>query len=309
VVLIPTIITIGGTIFDPTAVERCGNGAGKGLTGVQLFQGAPLFDTLPWTMNGVNVGTTQFADAFRRAEFWSAVGGTNYHTHLNVTVGQTVIIDSATVGTNGIINGSGCGTLGIVSNAWFGNYLEGTVIPGLNAFGVTTQTFPIFVLRNIVQSGATPPNITNCCIIGYHGAYTGVGGGLQTYSPTEYDTSGRFGGGLKDGSVIAHEVLEWLDDPVGNNPSPGNWGHIGQQTGCQSNYENGDPLSGTLQSVAGTVGTNGVTYHVQELAFFSWFFKGHDSTPSLGAGGKFSSNGTFTGPSQPCPPGGTFTTP
>jgi hypothetical protein len=313
VVLIPLVITIGSTIFDSTAVETCGNGAGKGLTDVQLFNGSPLFDTLPWSINGVNVGTTQFGDAFRRAEFWSVVGGTNYHTHLNVSVGPTVTISSATVGTHGIINGSGCGTLGIVSTDWFGNYLETVAIPGLNGAGVTTSTFPIFVIRNVVQADNDPPTISggHCCILGYHGAYTGVGGGLQTYSPTEYDTSGRFGTAVQDGSVIAHEVLEWFEDPVGDNPAPGNWGGEGQvpSGSCQNNYEVGDPLSGTMQSAGGTLGTNGVTYHVQELAFFSWFYKAHDGSASLGAGGSFSSNNTFTGPSQPCLPGGTFTTP
>jgi hypothetical protein len=34
---------------------------------------------------------------------------------------------------------------------------------------------------------------------------------------------------------------------------------------------------------------NGVTYHLQELAFYSWFF----GTPSIGVGSVFSNNGTF----------------
>jgi hypothetical protein len=37
-------------------------------------------------------------------------------------------------------------------------------------------------------------------------------------------------------------------------------------------------------------GTNGFAYHLQELAYFSWFFR----TPSIGAGGLFSDNGTLT---------------
>ena len=44
---------------------------------------------------------------------------------------------------------------------------------------------------------------------------------------------------------------------------------------------------------------NGYAYHVQELAFFSWFF----GEPSLGAGGLFSNNGSFTRNALPCPPG------
>ena len=42
---------------------------------------------------------------------------------------------------------------------------------------------------------------------------------------------------------------------------------------------------------------NGVFYHPQELAFFSWFF---DQVPSLGINGWYSSGGTFTSPAEPC---------
>jgi hypothetical protein len=43
---------------------------------------------------------------------------------------------------------------------------------------------------------------------------------------------------------------------------------------------------------------NGKTYHVQELAFFSWFYH---SKPSLGVNGLFSNNGTFTTAAPACP--------
>jgi hypothetical protein len=49
---------------------------------------------------------------------------------------------------------------------------------------------------------------------------------------------------------------------------------------------------------------NGKEYQMQELAFFSWYFN-EAGAPSVGAGGKFSSNGTFQGPAKACPPGGT----
>ncbi len=78
---------------------------------------------------------------------------------------------------------------------------------------------------------------------------------------------------------------EWLDDPLGNNPTPP-WGHIGQETGCDNTLEVGDALSGTSVGVT----LNGFTYHPQELAFLSWFF---DQSPSIGVNGWYSSNGTF----------------
>ncbi len=59
------------------------------------------------------------------------------------------------------------------------------------------------------------------------------------------------------------------------------------ETGCQNNLEVGDPLSGTL--LPGATMPNGITYNLQELAFYSWFF----GAPSIGAGGSFSDDGAF----------------
>ncbi len=106
---------------------------------------------------------------------------------------------------------------------------------------------------------------------------------------------------------MSHELAEWLDDPDGVNPVPV-WGAEGQVTAgnCQNNLEVGDPLSpgfGTPTNPYSITNTNtGVTYTLQELAFYSWFL---GSNQSLGAGGKFSDNGTFSGYAKPCPPGGT----
>jgi hypothetical protein len=132
-------------------------------------------------------------------------------------------------------------------------------------------------------------NTSNCCIGGYHGAY---GSPVQTYSPFQFDTVGVFGVGTEDTDIMAHEIDEWQDDPLGNNPTPA-WGNVGQVSGCQGNLEVGDPLSGTNYP---DVTLSGYTYHLQELAFFSWFY----GPPSIGAGGEFSDNGTFTAAQGAC---------
>jgi len=73
------------------------------------------------------------------------------------------------------------------------------------------------------------------------------------------------------------------------------WGHVGQVAGCQNNLEVGDPLTGT--EAPRIVMPNGFTYHLQELAFFSWLF----GNPSLGIHGWDSNNGTFlTDAGPPC---------
>jgi hypothetical protein len=74
-------------------------------------------------------------------------------------------------------------------------------------------------------------------------------------------------------------------------------------SGCQRNLEVGDPLSGKMFPAV-KMG-NGYNYHLQELAFFSWYYNARTDR-SIGAGGKFSDKGTFQGPSKVCPPGGTF---
>jgi hypothetical protein len=131
----------------------------------------------------------------------------------------------------------------------------------------------------------------NCCVLGFHGAF---GNPVQTYSPSEYDTSRAFSGGITDASILAHEVGEWMDDPTGNNPTP-RWGHIGQVSGCQSNLEVGDPLTGI--NIPPLMMPNGITYHLQELAFFSWFYR---DDPSIGVNGWYSDNGTFLLAQGPC---------
>ncbi|HEX6898019.1 MAG TPA: hypothetical protein VF146_22225, partial [Bryobacteraceae bacterium] len=101
---------------------------------------------------------------------------------------------------------------------------------------------------------------------------------------------------VADVSTLSHEINEWMQDPGGNNATPA-WGGIGQVSGCQSNYEVGDPLSGKLLPA---VTSNGFSYHLQELAYFSWFFGG----PSVAVNGGYSNGGTFTGAAKTCPPGG-----
>jgi hypothetical protein len=303
--IVPLIIHMlsdGGT-FDPTAADPCAAAPLTNTSDLVLFQNSPIILSHAFTMNGASIGTTQYVDAFQRASFWSLVGGQNYHVQLSpVTTlsAVTVNVPAANGATVSLVPFGGCGNLGVVDNVWLKDYLEGTLIPSLAGQGVSSTSFPIFLV-NAVQANpyvsASP--LTNCCILGYHSAF---GSPVQTYGISDFDTTGVFSN-TADVSVAAHEVGEWMNDPLGTNPVP-LWGHVGQQSGCQSNLEVGDPLSGTLAPNA--IMPNGYTYHLQELAFFSWFL----GSPSLAAGAKFSNNGTFVGQAHsPCPPGGTNAAP
>lgn len=277
--VIPIIFTIGSTVFNPTKADSTCEGGKVPLT---LFKQSPIFAKAAFTLNGVSVGKDQYVDAFQRANFWGPVtaDGGKYHTNLKLVSLPAIKVNP---GANGaIVYTGGCEALGGVDINWWDNYVTGTLIPSLAAKGVGPTTLPIFMMYNVVMYDTFP---SNCCYLGYHGA---IGSPVQTYSPLEFDSTGAFdsGDGWRDTYAAAHEVGEWMDDPLGNNLTPA-WGHTGQVSGCQNNLEVGDPLSGT-NAITKTM-PNGFTYHLQELAFYSWFY----SAPSIGAGGLFSDNGTF----------------
>jgi hypothetical protein len=296
-VVVPLKVSIGSATFDAGAGDACdGN-----VSSVTRFQQSPLANDVPnLTINGVNVGNAQFINGFRRAEFWTRIkGSAAYQNELNFTFASPVEITAATVGTHGITAGSGCGQLGVLSIDWLDGFLQNTLLPSLTSSGVVSpNAVALFLLKNIVQSDVDPPTTSSCCILGYHSAVGTTT--IQTYGTMDWDTSGAFSGGVTDASISSHEIGEWMDDPLGNNATPP-WGNVGQVSGCQNNWETGDPLSGNLMPA---IVMNGKSYQMQELGFFSWYFN-KAGTASVGAGGKFSSNGTFQGASMACPPGGT----
>lgn len=278
--VVPIIFTIGSTTFDPTVPD---NTCEAGKVPLTLFTQSPILKKASFTLNGVNVGKGQYVDDFQRANFWNEVqaNGGKYHTNLKAKTLKAITVNPGSHGA--IVYTGGCEALGGVDINWWDSYVTGTILPSLASQGVGPTNFPMFMMYNVVMYVSNP---NNCCILGYHGAF---GNPMQTYSPFEFDSTGAFdnGDGFTDTYVAAHEVAEWLDDPSGGNPVPA-WGHVGQVSGCQNNLEVGDPLTGT-NAVTKKMG-NGFTYHLQELAFFSWFY----GAPSIGAGGLFSDNGTFT---------------
>lgn len=318
VVVVPLIISIqtpsGSVTFDPIRDKSCMTGfVGPDLA--TLY--SPVFVNNPLIMNGVSVGSTQYLDAFRRAEF-ATVGGlnNNYHTLLNLAPRGSVTI--TVPAPFGAVFFSGCGTLGVVNYNVMDFFVRGIMNnAGLaTALGIKPTNFPIFLTKNVVMSSSIPPNLTACCILGYHSAFNpsfAASADIQTYAVAAYDTTGDFGLAVQDISALSHEVGEWMDDPLGTNPTP-RYGTIGQVPACpdpttggpggSTLLEVGDPLSGKLFPPIFNYDSH-LYYHPQELAFFSWFYNAN-GVASLGAGGFFSNNQTFMGPSKTCPGGGTW---
>jgi hypothetical protein len=283
--VIPVILTMpDGTVFDPTAADSCLSN----LTVDNVTMNSPIFKNADYIMNGVDVGVTQYVDGFERGNFWADVSltGNSYHTLLG---GSLVSAIKVTVPSGmGLTNFGFCGSYGEIDINWWDNLAQNTLLPSLASSGVGPKNFPIFLFDSIVEYLNGDPN--QCCVLGYHGSFT-PNNVLQTYSIVGFDTSQTF---YSDISVMSHEVGEWMDDPLGTNPTP-SYGNIGQISGCQNNLEVGDALSGTYFP---PVTLNNFTYNPQELTYFSWFY---GQMPSLGSGGAYSNNDTFTAPAAPCP--------
>ena len=302
--LVPVILRFqdSGDVFDPTIYDGC---AVSNESVIQLIKNSPLISPQNFTMNGVDVGVGQYLDEFQRANFWSEVGGTPYHTTFstNPTVLSPVYV-TVPIGYGGTVSFfsfSGCKDFGLMDIDWWDYELQTVIMPALAAEGVGPENFPQFIFDSVAEYPNHDPS--QCCVLGYHSAFMN-GGVFQTYSVNGYDTSGAF---LGDTAIMSHEIAEWMDDPTGQNAVPA-WGAEGQVPAgkCQDNLEVGDPLSRNPITPTNpffiTNTSTGVTYTLQELAFYSWFL---GSKPSLGAGGKYSNNGTFSGYAKACPPGGT----
>jgi len=283
---IPTIIipiklvfnSFGGATFDPTAADATCSPKGTALL---LTQKSPIFNDITLA----HVGTGQYVSLFQRANYFTI--NKRYTVEL-----QPTTLGVQQIGVNGgNVQNTPCGMVASLDIGAWDNYVQNTLMPALSA-QITPATFPIFLFYNVVLT-----DNGGCCILGYHSAFNNpsFGGAFQTYSTSDYDSSQAFTGGgstTSDVSVLTHEVAEWLDDPNIGNKTPA-WGHIGQVSGCQGNLEVGDPLSGTVS----TVNLSGMTYHLQDLAFTSWFYQ---QDPPTSYNGRYSMFGTLRKFAQRC---------
>jgi len=296
-------------VFDPTQGDPgC---IGSGNTASTLTQNGPIFQNFDYILGGTDVGTTQYTDAFQRANFWSQVSlNSGYHTLLGLTVKpvQSVTVTSSDHGSpNGAVyTASGqCGNpTGLTNHAgYLGvmniNFWDPVAQSLLTKLGIGPDKFAIFLFYNAAMSQGNPTNINNCCILGYHNAIGSLSS-ATTYAVADFEGRNQtLFGGVADITPLSHEVAEWMDDPLVNistNSTPA-WGQSNIFfSNCQSYLEDGDPLAGTPFPSTDGMTMNGFTYHPQELVFFSWFFR---ENPSRGVNGWFSNNGSFTGDAGP----------
>ncbi|HEV2397199.1 MAG TPA: hypothetical protein VGS27_09690 [Candidatus Sulfotelmatobacter sp.] len=248
--IIPVKITITNrngtkTTFDPSHVLSNGN------TVTNNTLQSPLFDsTTTYVQGGVNVGTTQYIDAYQRANFWGTVSShSNSHLLLSATVlAEQSLSPSRTYGKTGTPFGF---TAAEVDINWFDSQLPNLI----SKLGIQPNQFPIFLLYDtyLTQGGG-------CCIGGYHSSEGSVSN-PQSYAEATYvDRTGVFS---QDVSALSHEIGEWADDPLTVN-------YNGNNTPCGI-LENGDPLEGNANYGAYHYSLHGFTYNLQDLVTLPYF--------------------------------------
>ncbi len=250
-IIIPVKIVITNrngskSTYDPAHVLSNGNSVTTNT--VQ----SPIFDsTTTYVQGGTNVGTTQYIDAYQRANFWGTVQ-TNPNSHL-LLGGPTVMAEqtlspSRSFGKTGSVFGF---TAGLVDINWFDSQIPALI----TKLGIGTNQFPIFLTYDVylTQGGG-------CCIGGYHSSEGSISN-PQSYAHTTYvDHVGAF---AQDVSALSHEVGEWADDPLVVNTN-------GNNTPCGI-LENGDPLENTANFGAFPYVLHGFTYNLQDLATLPYF--------------------------------------
>lgn len=279
------------TFANKAVTDATTPSCGETVPVLTRFLKSPLLSPTSFASNGVALGSRQYIDAFQTAEFHGAGFPAGYETNFSY-LGAVSVAVSVPKADGSTLNIKGCNKpVGFISQAWFDKIDQAVITQVVTKLKLKRSEIAFSLFNNTFMYGA---NINQCCIIGYHSAYGSNSTFGQLYGVGSYEHPGFFARS-SDVSALSHELGELVNDPFGGTPTPA-WGHIGQVSGCQGNYEVGDPLS-QVNAPTGEIAKtlNGFTYHLQDLAFFSWFYRG---TPKnglyLGTGGRYSFNGTFT---------------
>ena len=273
------IVPIRFLFLSPiTTLSAASPVCGGTRSAVDLALDSPLFQDYAFAPGGTDVGTTQYIDAFQRANFWSEVSTSSpdYHVLLSPAVAplQTVLVPKAL----GTTQPGACAKVGHLSFLYFDFIARGLI----TRLQIPATTLPLFLTYNTFLT-----DLGGCCVLGYHSAMLGG----QTYAVADYSDAGLFDEPIEDIHALSHELGEWLDDPFGVNPTPP-WKE-GQATRCQANLEVGDPVTGTAFEAT----LDGTTYHPEDLVFLPWF--AHES-PSSSVNGWYSFLNTFAAPPDVC---------
>ena len=263
ILLIPIkfVITQNGTkyIFDPMKVKLANNHNRNVITAMKdspLFTSdvdfSPQFGNCAKGSKCVDLGQTQYIDAFQRGTWWgNDVGNnTNYHTLFSPIVVEKEQVITLTCSSGCVANEFGA-QVGLMNINSFDADLQKFMS---SLADVNPGVLPLFISYNVYLTSG------GCCIGGYHSSNGGPPGG-QTYSYATYvDHAGAFS---QDVSAFSHELGEWEDDPF-----PGS-----NIVRCNDNsyMEVGDPLEGLSNYGAFPYKDHHFSYNLQSLVYMPYF--------------------------------------
>ncbi len=260
--LIPIKLVVGTHTFDPQTVLS------NGKTVVNNTVASPVFATgVDFTSGGVDMGSTQYLDAYQRANFWGTVSAhTGYHVLLSGPTVQpevTLTVPKRS-GTTGTPFGHTAAEVDI-------NYFDAQVQTIIkNTAAIQPNMLPIIIIYDTYLT-----QNRSCCIGGYHSSF-GLTSAPQSYAVFSYvDHPGDFS---QDVSALSHEIGEWMDDPLVVN--------TGNNTPCGI-LENGDPLENTANFGGFPYTLGGFTYNLQDLATMPYF----GAPPSTSVNNEFTFQG------------------
>lgn len=261
VLLIPVKFVITDTsqnktyTFDPAKVKLANN---HNRNVVKAIVDSPLFnsrvDFAPQagscSPNCVDMGKTQYEDAFQRGTWWGNAVGTNTNYHVVFTTKKEKEQTITTTCSNCVINNPfGSGIVATYDFGTFDGNLQ-TFMKGIS--DVNPGVLPLFISYDVYLCNP-------CYIGGYHNNNGGQPGG-QTYSYATYvDSVGAFS---QDVSAFSHELGEWMDDPFTDN-----------RVNCNDNsiMEVGDPLETQSNYGGFPYKDKGFTYNLQSLVYMGYF--------------------------------------
>ena len=279
-----------GTVFDATQDIL------DGKTPLQGALDSPVFQNATYMAGTVNLGTTQFGDAFQRANFWKDVSTTsnkNYHLLLGgprVLATQVVNVPDG-LGITQVYSSTGR-KFGLVVIQW----LDDTLLDAMFNLGVQPSTLAIHLFGEVVAVGLNGEGA-----LGYHSAVDFTDNsfliqGAVTYIFSDWFSSAAFGtaDGFGNTGTLGHEIGEWADDPYVGNVVP-YWQDPGTPNVCEEDFlEVGDPVENLNYF---TVEVNGFTYTLPDLTFLPWFAR----ETSTSVNGWYSFRNQLPGFSKACP--------
>jgi hypothetical protein len=259
-VVVPVILKYGrkydNAIFDPTTRIVTGTSS----TVIDMTLDSPIFQNMDFATGGVDLGTTQYIDAFQRANFWRTVkNNPNYHVLLSQpTVLAPLTIKVPRIQGDEVRHFTSDGTpVAIIGIDEFDAALQAYMTA--HAAQINPSVIPIFITYQTYL--IVNHNINNGVIGGYHSA-NGPQPAGQTYSyATFVDSRPHFS---QDVEAVSHEVGEWMDDPFVDNV-----------VNCNDNtggaLEVGDPLEGDTNYGGYPYALGGYTYNLQSLVFMEYW--------------------------------------